>query len=82
MMVTPSLAYMAEATASVGMQSFGVAYGLYNFAWALGLLAGPALGGFLYERFGFTALSLIWAPSVIVVTLLLFRLGQLPPVSR
>lgn len=78
MMVTPSLAYMAEATASAGMR-FGVAYGLYNFAWALGLLAGPALGGFLYERVGFTTLSLVWAPAVIVVALLLSRLGHLPP---
>ncbi len=78
MMLTPSLAYMAEATASAGMRSFGVAYGLYNFAWALGLLAGPALGGFLYERVGFARLTLIWAPSVVAVTLWLSRTGQLP----
>ena len=52
--VTPSLTYMAEATSEAGSQSFGVAYGLYNFAWAIGLLIGPALGGFLYERIGFT----------------------------
>ena len=40
-----------------GFESFGVAYGLYNFAWALGLLAGPAAGGFLYERMGFERLT-------------------------
>ena len=32
MMVTPSLAYMAEATSAAGVRSFGVAYGVYNVA--------------------------------------------------
>lgn len=72
-MITPSLAYMAEATASAGSPSFGVAYGLYNVAWAIGLLIGPAVGGFLYEREGFVALTLLWAPVVIVVALVLSR---------
>lgn len=70
-LITPSLTYMAEATALAGAPSFGVAYGLYNFAWALGLLIGPSLGGFMYERLGFTTLSLVWAPGVLVVTVLL-----------
>jgi MFS family permease len=68
MAVTPSLAYMGEATSSAGMQSFGVAYGLYNLAWGVGLLAGPALGGFLFERMGFVRLGLAWAMVLIVVT--------------
>jgi MFS transporter, DHA1 family, solute carrier family 18 (vesicular amine transporter), member 1/2 len=72
-MVTPSLAYMAEATTSAGIRSFGVAYGLYNFAWATGLLVGPAAGGYMYERLGLLPLSLIWAASVLAVTLLLTR---------
>ena len=70
-LVTPSLAYMAEATSDAGAGSFGVAYGLYNFAWAIGLLAGPAAGGMLYERFGFERLVLIWAPIAIFGTLLI-----------
>src|SRR5712691_5946601 len=49
-----------------GVGSFGVAYGLYNVAWAAGILVGPAVGGFLYERIGFLRLTLIWAPAVIV----------------
>lgn len=69
MVVTPSLTYMAEATSSAGVSSFGVAYGLYNFAWALGLLIGPSLGGFLYERLGFQGLLLAWAPAVVVAAL-------------
>jgi MFS transporter, DHA1 family, solute carrier family 18 (vesicular amine transporter), member 1/2 len=72
-MITPSLTYMAEATASAGSPSFGVAYGLYNVAWAVGLLLGPALGGYLYERLGFTWLTLMWAPAVVLVALILSR---------
>lgn len=69
MMLTPSLAYMAEAVSLAGVRSFGVAYGLYNFAWALGLLVGPSLGGAAYERVGFSALTLIWAPCVIAIAI-------------
>jgi MFS family permease len=73
LVITPSLVYMAEATSEAGIGSFGVAYGLYNVAWGAGLLAGPAVGGFLYERMGFSKLSLVWAPLPIVVTWLLAR---------
>jgi MFS transporter, DHA1 family, solute carrier family 18 (vesicular amine transporter), member 1/2 len=73
MMITPSLAYMADATASAGVKSFGVAYGVYNFAWALGLLVGPATGGALYERLGFTVLTVAWAVALLLATLLLAR---------
>ena len=73
LVVTPSLAFMAKAISAAGIQSFGVAYGIYNFAWALGLLAGPAAGGFLYERMGFERLTAIWGPAVIVMTALLAR---------
>ena len=55
LVITPSLAYMAEATSSAGVGSFGVGYGLYNMAWGVGLLGGPALGGFLFERVGLRA---------------------------
>jgi len=53
-----------------------VSYGLYNMAWGAGLLAGPALGGFLFERVGFAMLALVWAPAIVAVTLLLARAGQ------
>ena len=50
--------------------SFGVGYGLYNMAWGVGLLGGPALGGFLFERLGFAALTLsAGRPSLLLVTL-------------
>lgn len=73
MAITPSLAYMAEAASSAGLCSFGVGYGLYNVAWSVGLLGGPALGGFLFERMGFAHLALWWAPVVIFIAVLLRR---------
>jgi DHA1 family solute carrier family 18 vesicular amine transporter 1/2 len=73
LVITPSLAYMAEATSAAGVGSFGVGYGLYNMAWGAGVLVGPALGGFLFERVGFRSLMLAWAPVLIIVTLLLAR---------
>jgi multidrug resistance protein len=76
LVVTPSLAYMAEATSTVGVGSFGVAYGIYNFAWGLGLLLGPAIGGFLFERIGFSRLMLVWMPLLIAVIFLLSRSRQ------
>ena len=74
--ITPSLAYMGEAVAESGLGSFGVGYGLYNMAWGVGLLGGPALGGFLFERLGFTRLTLLWSPVVISATLLLASAGR------
>jgi multidrug resistance protein len=70
LMVTPSLAYMAEAVLGAGVEAYGVAYGAYNVAWACGLLAGPAIGGFLFERVGFGGLVLIWAPVLLALTIL------------
>jgi DHA1 family solute carrier family 18 vesicular amine transporter 1/2 len=80
--VTPSLAYMTEATSAAGAGSFGVAYGLYNFAWAMGLLAGPAAGGFLYERLGFQRLVLAWAPLAAAMTVLILIAEGRSPRAR
>ena len=81
MIITPSLAYMAEATAGAG--AFGVGYGLYNVAWGIGLLGGPALSGFLYERMGFGWLMLIWAPPLVTVAWLLGRVqSPLSPIEE
>jgi predicted MFS family arabinose efflux permease len=71
--ITPSLAYMAEATTSGGVESFGVSYGIYNVAWAVGLLSGPSIGGFLFERIGFAWLTIAWAPALLGATWLLWR---------
>ena len=74
LVITPSLTYMGEATSDAGIDSFGVSYGIYNMAWGAGLLGGPALGGFLFERIGFSTLAPVWAPSLVVVAIILARL--------
>jgi MFS family permease len=73
MVITPSLTFMAEAVSSAGVGSFGVGYGLYNMAWGAGLLGGPALAGFIFERMGFARLTLLWAPLLLIVSVLLAR---------
>ena len=72
-MITPSLTYMANATSRAGVKSFGVAYGAYNVAWAIGLLAGPSIGGAAYERFGFQALTWTWAACLLPLTIMVAR---------
>ena len=73
--VTPSLAYMAEATAFAGGDSYGIGYGMYNTAWGVGLLGGPALGGWLFDRVGFAALTAGWSVVVVVATIVLTGLN-------
>jgi MFS transporter, DHA1 family, solute carrier family 18 (vesicular amine transporter), member 1/2 len=80
--ITPSLAYMGEATSEAGVRSFGVSYGLYNVAWGAGLLGGPALGGFLFEYVGFARLTLAWAPILIGVRWWLGRVGRVGQVGQ
>jgi MFS family permease len=82
LMVTPSLAYMAEVTTLGGVDSYGVAYGLYNMAWGVGLLAGPAIGGFLFERLGFGRLAIVWGTALLGVTAVLVRSARLSAERR
>jgi DHA1 family solute carrier family 18 vesicular amine transporter 1/2 len=82
LVITPSLTYMAEAVASAGAGSFGVGYGLYNMAWGVGLLGGPALSGFVFERIGFARLTLVWAPALLIVTGLLARVQSPQPLRK
>ena len=79
LVITPSLTFMAEAVSGAGVGSFGVGYGLYNMAWGAGLLAGPAIAGYVYERAGFEVLTLAWAPMLLVVAALLARVQSAPP---
>jgi MFS transporter, DHA1 family, solute carrier family 18 (vesicular amine transporter), member 1/2 len=59
--VTPSLTYFAQLASQAGVHAYGLVYGIYNVAWAVGLMSGPALGGFLFERIGFARLTLFWS---------------------
>lgn len=78
LIVTPSLTYMGEATAAAGVTGFGVSYGLYNVAWGVGLLGGPALGGFLFEHVGFPTLTLVWPPLILAAAIVLAQSGPVP----
>lgn len=71
--VTPSLAYMAEVTSFAGRDAYGIGYGVYNTAWGVGLLVGPALGGWLFERLGFGTLAIGWSVAVVIAALILWR---------
>lgn len=68
LIITPSLAYMAEVTAFAGKDAYGIGFGLYNTAWGVGILGGPALGGWLFERLGASTLFTSWAVGVAIVT--------------
>ena len=74
MIITPSLAYMAEVASAAGFESYGVVYGVYNMAWAVGLMVAPALGGFLFERVGFEAMSIGWGILLVVIGVVLARI--------
>ena len=74
MVVTPSLTYVAAAASAAGFESFGVVYGVYNVAWAAGLMVGPALGGFVLERIGFGPLTIGWSVLLMITSLALARL--------
>jgi DHA1 family solute carrier family 18 vesicular amine transporter 1/2 len=79
--LTPSLAYMVEVVSQARGGSYGVAYGVYNVAWAIGLLAGPAIAGYVYELLGFSRLILMWAPAVIIATMVIARSGGNPAIA-
>ena len=76
LIVTPSLTYMAEATSKAGLESFGVVYGLYNVAWGVGLMAGPAAGGMLLQRVGFATLTTVWAIGLLCTAALVIRVAR------
>ena len=82
LVITPSLAYMAEATTAAGIESFGVSYGLYNMAWGIGLLTGPAIGGFLFEHTSFSGLAWIWAPGILAAAGLIAKASRRAQVAR
>lgn len=73
LIITPSLAYMAEATSFAGSGSFGVVYGLYNVAWGVGLMVGPMAGGVLLQQVGFAVLTVVWTVGLLGTALLVRR---------
>ena len=74
MIITPSLAYFAQIASDAGVKAYGVVYGVYNVAWAVGLMAGPSLGGFFLERAGFARLTIGWSVLLLATSVVLARL--------
>ena len=72
--VTPSLTYFAQLASQAEVRGYGVVYGVYNVAWAAGLMSGPALGGFLFQHAGFAVLTALWSASLLLVSLAFARL--------
>jgi DHA1 family solute carrier family 18 vesicular amine transporter 1/2 len=65
---TPTLPLIADLMGgSDGGQVYGTAFGLFNMAWAVGYMLGPAAGGFLAQRHGLpTAMIILSVPLVIL----------------
>jgi DHA1 family solute carrier family 18 vesicular amine transporter 1/2 len=73
--ITPSLTYFAQLASAAGVEAYGVVYGIYNVAWAVGLMGGPALGGLLFDQIGFLFLTAVWSAALIAASLVFARLG-------
>ncbi|KAI1312257.1 hypothetical protein EDD11_003014 [Mortierella claussenii] len=57
--LTPVLGELSAVVRTTGAgDGFARAYALFNMAFSIGVLVGPVVCGVVYERFGFTALTL------------------------
>jgi multidrug resistance protein len=65
---TPTLPLIADLlSGSKEGEVFGTAFGLFNMAWAVGYILGPAAGGFLAQKHGLpTAMIILSVPLVIL----------------
>jgi DHA1 family solute carrier family 18 vesicular amine transporter 1/2 len=68
--VTPALPELGDAVDRLGGGAYGAAYAVFNVAYALGMMAGPVVGGLLSEALGFL-------PALLVAGLVV--LAGLPP---
>lgn len=65
---TPTLPLIADLLAGRAEgEVYGTAFGLFNMAWAMGYLLGPAAGGFLAQRHGLpTAMIMLSVPLALL----------------
>ena len=54
-LLTPALPELADQLDRAGSQAYGVAYAIFNTAYAIGMMAGPLAGGAAAEAWGFLA---------------------------
>lgn len=68
---TPSMALVADRAEFAGLAQ-GIGFGVMNSSWALGALAGPALGGALAQAFGdpvpYLACGVLCVVTLVLVT--------------
>jgi multidrug resistance protein len=65
---TPTLPFIADRIGGGEEgEAYGTAFGLFNMAWAIGYMIGPAAGGFLSSRHGLpTTMIILSVPLVIL----------------
>jgi MFS family permease len=84
LLLTPCLPELAEAVERHKGCSYGLAYALFNLAYAVGMLAGPFVGGVAASAVGFfwmlvlfAVCALLWLPALLLKCNPLARLAQL-----
>jgi multidrug resistance protein len=78
----PTLPDLAEAVDRRGGGAYGAAYALYNAAYAVGMMAGPVLGGALAEWFGFPVAMAVTGLAVLAYLPVLLRVRAPSGVTR
>jgi MFS transporter, DHA1 family, solute carrier family 18 (vesicular amine transporter), member 1/2 len=82
----PALPALAEAVDRRGGGAYGAAYALYNAAYAVGMMAGPVLGGALAEWFGFPVAMAVTGLAMLAYLPVLLRVrtpsGAPPAATR
>jgi MFS transporter, DHA1 family, solute carrier family 18 (vesicular amine transporter), member 1/2 len=73
---TPTLPFMADRISGGGEgEVYGTAYGIFNMAWAVGYILGPAAGGFLASRHGLpTTMIILSVPLLLLAWIVWDRL--------
>lgn len=69
-------ARMTMIADSVKMRSLGTAYGLMNLAWPIGGIAGPFLGGFIADNYGWGTFFYFLCVLALAGAVLSFLLGK------
>jgi multidrug resistance protein len=74
---TPTLPFIADRITGGGEGDvYGTAYGIFNMAWAVGYILGPAAGGFMASRHGLpTTMVVLSVPLVLLAWLVWDRLS-------
>jgi DHA1 family solute carrier family 18 vesicular amine transporter 1/2 len=65
---TPTLPFIADRISGGGEgEIYGTAYGMFNMAWAVGYILGPAAGGFLASQHGLPITTVILSVPLVLL---------------